>query len=164
LAQQCPLIDKDYAYYKQSMSSPLSIGEEFARLYQEWAWSTGRKHFPADMFTDSVPAQAYIKFKIAEHLRSITPKADSALVSEPELAQELVALRNIKPHAIITTNYDQFLETIFPDYHPIVGQQIIRGAAVSVGEIFKIHGCVSDPNSLVLTQSVYDGFTKKKNI
>jgi hypothetical protein len=27
LAKNCPLIDKDYAYYKQSMISPLEIGE-----------------------------------------------------------------------------------------------------------------------------------------
>jgi hypothetical protein len=27
----CPLIDKEYAYYKQALQSPLAIGAEFAR-------------------------------------------------------------------------------------------------------------------------------------
>lgn len=35
LAASCPLIQKEYAYYKQTSKSPLVIGEEFARLYQE---------------------------------------------------------------------------------------------------------------------------------
>jgi hypothetical protein len=51
---------------------------------------------------------------------------------------------------------------VFPDYHPVIGQQILRGATISVGEIFKIHGCVSQPNSLVFTKADYDEFTKKK--
>jgi hypothetical protein len=75
---------------------------------------------------------------------------------------ELEALRKIRPHAIITTNYDQFLEIVFPDYSPIVGQQIIRGPIVSIGEIFKIHGCASQPGSLVFTKSDYDEFMRKK--
>jgi hypothetical protein len=160
LAKSCPLIDKDYAYYKQSIGSPLLIGEEFARRYHEWAWGDGKSQFPADMFNDSVPAQAYIKYRIAEYLRSLTPSSISA-VSDSNLGREIKALQKIRPHSIITTNYDQFLEIVFPEYKPIVGQQIIRGA-ISVGEIFKIHGCTSQPESLVLTQADYEEFIRKK--
>ena len=31
LAKNCPLFDKDYAYYKQLYGNPLKIGEEFAK-------------------------------------------------------------------------------------------------------------------------------------
>ena len=56
LAASCPLIEKDYAYYKQSLGSSLLIGEEFAKLYHEWAWSTaGKANFPAELFADTVP-------------------------------------------------------------------------------------------------------------
>jgi hypothetical protein len=64
LAKRCPLIDKDYAYYKQTLKQPLAIGEEFAHLYQQWAWDKGKNQFPADMFSDQVPEQAYIKYTI----------------------------------------------------------------------------------------------------
>lgn len=57
---------------------------------------------------------------------------------------EISALRQIKPHAIITTNYDQMIEVLFPDLQPIIGQQILKGQQVSIGEIFKIHGCVRE--------------------
>ena len=47
LAKTCPLIDKDYAYYKQALQSPLATGEHFAEKYHEWAWSTGRNKLSA---------------------------------------------------------------------------------------------------------------------
>jgi hypothetical protein len=113
------------------------------------------------LFTDKVASSTYIKHKIAEYLRSITPST-LAPVSDPLLKKELESLRKIKPHAIITTNYDQFIELLFPEYQPVIGQQIIRGSAFSVGELFKIHGCVSSPESLVFTQTDYDDFIKRK--
>lgn len=40
--------------------------------------------------------------------------------------QEIELLREIQPHSIITTNYDRLLETIFPDYEPIIGEEVLR--------------------------------------
>ncbi|WP_200930139.1 SIR2 family protein [Methylobacterium sp. Leaf86] len=159
LAAMCPLIDREYAYYKQTMRDPLKIGAHFAERFQEWAWGEGRSNFPPELFADTVPSSAYIKHCIAEMLRSVTP-TDLAAVSA--FKDEIDALMAIRPHAVITTNYDQFLEVAFPEYQPIIGQQIIRTPNLSVGEIFKIHGCVSDPGSVVLTQVDYDEFIKKK--
>jgi hypothetical protein len=161
LAKECPLIDKDYAYYKQTLRTQLAVGEEFARLYQQWAWAKGKNQFPADMFSDAVPVQAYIKFIIAEHVNSITP-ADLSEIGDKNMGAEITALQGIKPHAVITTNYDRFLELVFSEYQPVIGQSIIREAPVLFGEIFKIHGCVSDYNSLVFTQQDYEEFIRKK--
>ena len=161
LAQGCPLIEKDYAYYKQTLKTHIAVGEEFARLYQQWAWAKGKNQFPADMFGEDVSEQAYIKYSIAQRIQSITPTALSAVAGK-EMQAEIAALQGIKPHAVITTNYDSFLEMIFPEYQPIIGQNIIHGSPVLFGEIFKIHGCVSDYNSLVFTQQDYDEFMRKK--
>lgn len=161
LGKQCPLINKDYAYYKQTLKQQASIGEEFARLYQQWAWGKGRDQFPTEMFNESVPEQAYIKYAIAQHLKSLTP-ANIADIDNAQMREEIVALQNIHPHALITTNYDQFLEKVFPEYQPVIGQSIIHGTQVLFGEIFKIHGCVSDYQSLVFTEADYSEFTKKK--
>jgi len=161
LAKSCPLFEKDYAYYKQLYGNPLKIGEEFAKVYREWAWGAGHNRFPKNLFNESVPADAYIKFVIAEYLKKLLPNpADKSATAA--LAAEIVAIKNIRPHAIITTNYDQLLEAVFPEYQPIIGQQIIQGANLSVGEIFKIHGCVSEPNSLVFTAGDYAQFIKRK--
>jgi hypothetical protein len=161
LAGQCPEIEKGLGFYKQSLKTPMKIGEEFARLYQEWAWGDGRDEFPETMFGEDVDAQAYLKFKVAAFLESLTP-ADVSQLGDDNLKAEIDALRGIKPHAIITTNYDRMIEMIFPDHEPIVGQQILRGQQLSVGEVYKIHGSVEEHNSLVFTQADYDDFAKKK--
>jgi SIR2-like domain len=161
LAKECPLIDKEYAYYKQTLKHPTAIGEEFAKLYQQWAWGLGRDQFPSDMFSENVPAQAYIKYAIARLLKSLTPPCIADIASS-EMKEEIAALQNIRPHALITTNFDQFLEEVFPEYQPIIGQSIIHGTQVLFGEIFKIHGCVSDYQGIVFTEADYAEFTRKK--
>src|SRR5436853_7530509 len=35
---------------------------------------TPKNQFPADMFSEAVPVQAYIKYMIAEHVTGLTPK------------------------------------------------------------------------------------------
>lgn len=161
LAGQCSAIEKGLGFYKQSLKTPMKIGEEFARLYQEWAWGVGHNEFPDNMFGEDVNAQAYLKFKVAALLESITP-ANVSQLGNDNLKTEIEALRSIKPHAIITTNYDRMIEMIFPDHEPIVGQQILRGQQFSVGEVYKIHGSIEEHNSIVFTQTDYDDFAKKK--
>lgn len=161
LAENCTAIDKGLGYYKQALGDPLKIGEEFSRLYQEWAWSAGHNEFPPDMFQSDVAASAYIKQKIASHLESITPSSVEEMMESP-YKDEIISLRKIKPHAIITTNYDRMIEYLFPDLEPIIGQRILKGQQVSIGEIFKIHGCVTDYSGIVFTQSDYEDFIKRK--
>jgi hypothetical protein len=161
LAKQCSAIDKGLGFYRQLLKTPMKIGEEFARLYQTWAWDAGSNEFPATMFSEDVNPQAYLKFKVASHLAGLTPSTLAELGNEEHKA-EIAALRKIKPHAIITTNYDQMIELIFPDHEPIVGQQILRGQQLSVGEVYKIHGSIETHDSIVITQTDYDEFAKKK--
>lgn len=160
LADGCPLIQNDFAYFKQTLDDPLLIGETFAKFYQEWAWKSGRNEFPKEMFSENVPISGYLKYKICEYLLHVTPNEIESL--DTNIAAEISALKSIKPHAIITTNYDRFLELMFPEYQPVIGQSIIRGSQVLLGEIFKIHGCVSDYDSIVFTKSDYDEFMDKK--
>ena len=161
LAEQCPDIEKGLGFYKQSYKTPMRIGEEFARRYQEWAWGSGREEFPEAMFADDVESQAYIKYKIADFISGITPE-DVATLEAGEHGSEIEALKRVKPHAIITTNYDEMIERIFPDHAPIIGQQILKGQQFEVGEIYKIHGSVTEHNSLVFTESDYTDFALRK--
>ncbi|SHJ60024.1 SIR2-like domain-containing protein [Anaerocolumna jejuensis DSM 15929] len=80
-----------------------------------------------------------------------------------ESNSEVVELRKTRPAAIITTNYDRFLETVYgDDYSVLVGQNsLLENVVDGVGEIYKIHGCVSSPNSIVITKSDYDNFFHK---
>ncbi len=156
-----PAVPKSYGYYKQTFSDPIDISSVFADLFKEWAWSAGRAEFPAELFSTQHHPDIYLKHLIAKHFEEITPH-DFSSVADATVAAEIASLQSIAPHAIITTNYDRLLETIFNDYTPVVGQQILRSPVFSIGEIFKIHGCVTDPAHLVLTRMDYTDFTAKK--
>ncbi|MFB6224864.1 MAG: SIR2 family protein, partial [Candidatus Paceibacteria bacterium] len=71
-------------------------------------------------------------------------------------------IQEIGPHAIITTNYDQLLEFAFPEYEIIIGEEIYNVNYATMGEIFKIHGCVTDPASVIITEEDVINFNKKR--
>lgn len=158
LAQRCPLIDKDFAYFKQAYGGDLKrIGSIFTDAYREWAWGGGKGEFPSECFSEAYGSDVFIKHTIANVLSGLGPVGDGSYGS-PELDAEILALKKISPHAIITTNYDTIIEPLFPDYERVVGQQILRKGYLSIGEIFKIHGCVTDPLSIIFNQADYQRF------
>ena len=64
---------------------------------------------------------------------------------------------------VITTNYDEFVETFFNGYTKFVGQsQLIFSAIQGIAEIYKIHGSVEEPQSLVINEQDYVDFDKKR--
>lgn len=77
-----------------------------------------------------------------------------------EKKHELSQLANIIPTAIVTTNYDELLENTFGElYEVCVGQDIIFSSRDDCSKtIYKIHGSISNPSSIVITQEDYDKF------
>ncbi len=161
LAQRCPLIVQDFAYYKQKRMSFIEIGSLYSESYREWAWTDGKENFPQELYSEQHAADSFIKYETARIILELEPKDIIESCAE-NLRTELQALRAMSPHAIITTNYDQTLEHLFPEYEKIVGQQLLTKPYLSVGEIFKIHGCSSTPSSIVLTAEDYLDFEKDK--
>ncbi|WP_319506467.1 SIR2 family protein [uncultured Methanolobus sp.] len=168
MANKCPLIEKEFAYYKQNAKKDVNgngfvdIGTTFAEYYKEWAWGEGRSEFPDELFSEEKSPDIYFKYKVAEHLELLLKKGFIDQSEQHDYNEEIELIAKIKPHAIITTNYDQLLEQMFSEYEPIVGQKILRGNFTNYGEIFKIHGCISNPDGMILTQDDYDEFIKKK--
>ena len=99
------------------------------------------------------------------NLADIFSKINKTDLSE-ELQEELSDLRVAAHHSIngvITTNYDCFLEKIFPDFDVYIGQEdLVFAHATGLAEIYKIHGCCKKPESIVFTQEDYEGFERKK--
>ena len=137
------------------------LAEELSGFYLEWAWNDGRDHFPNELFTGDTPASGFLKHSAATHIQNITPKEVGSII-DPSHRAEIKLLQQVSPHALITTNYDTFLERMFADYAPIIGETVLRASYASIGEILKIHGCVSNPSSMVLTDSDYAQFAIKR--
>lgn len=161
LASRCPNISLDLAYYKQKNKSLVEIGSIFSDCFREWAWTEGKNEFPAEYFSEEYPSDIFIKHTIVTILNGMGP-SEAGSYGTDDLDAEIAALQAMSPHALITTNYDQLLELIFPDFERVVGQQVLSKPYLSVGEIFKIHGCISDPLSLVLTEEDYQVFEADK--
>lgn len=63
---------------------------------------------------------------------------------------------------VITTNYDEFIERNFIGYTKFVGQkQLIFSAIQGIAEIFKIHGSVEEPDSILISEQDYLDFDRK---
>lgn len=91
------------------------------------------------------------------------------LYRRKDLEIELSKFKALKSKisAIITTNYDLFLENeIFPDdYTVFVNQSDLFGAdSYNIAEIYKIHGSATDANSIVITEQDYNKFNDSRKL
>lgn len=161
LADRCPKTDRTIGYFLQRGDSEEEIGSELSDDYYEWAYDSGQDRFPDELYDEqSYGKNIFLKYEVSKYFQSITPESLEDI--DEEYQEEIGLLQEIQPHAIITTNYDTLLETLFPDYKPIVGEEILQSPHQNIGEIYKIHGCISEPEKLVLTQDDYNAFAETK--
>ena len=134
------------------------IEDEFNNKYYS------EEGFDTKVFNDEeneeIIACRYNPFKYFVAKQTSRMKIDETLPSYQELSW-LIQNQN-KFAGIITTNYDELLEKIFKDFSVLVGQNSLLVAnSLSIFEIFKIHGCCSQPDSIVLTEKDYNDFGEK---
>lgn len=73
-----------------------------------------------------------------------------------ELSELKKARKNIS--SIITTNYDRLIENTF-GFAPLIGNDILLSNPY--GSLYKIHGCVSRPEKIIITEKDYEKFNEK---
>ena len=137
----------------------VEIGSVLSNLIFEWAWKDGKSVFPEEMFSGSSEKSAFIKYLACKIISEVTPTISDI---DKKFQSEIDSLKKIRPHAIITTNYDKFLDQVFDGYESVVGQTIFKYNTNSFGEIFHIHGSVDKFDSIVLTKNDYDEWSEKK--
>jgi hypothetical protein len=151
---------KDYEYYrsKANVNYPFIaslISEDF---HEHW-WTSSEYLTQREGYKEySDNLSSPLKIAISEHMK----KHSCECCVNEIYKEEIKALSKLEVDGIITTNWDLFLETLFPDYKVFVGQrELFLSNPLSICEIYKIHGCSSQPNSLVLTDSDYSDFNSK---
>lgn len=98
-----------------------------------------------------------LKIRIAEYLKELSEKP-----FDSSFCDELKMLSNLSIDGIITTNWDNTIERVFPKYKTFVGQkELLFSSTFSIGEIYKIHGSFCEPSSMILTKEDYEGFKDK---
>lgn len=88
---------------------------------------------------------------------------------DPELQKEIQSFSMLKNKisAVITTNYDCFLEQeVFKnDYEVFCHQnELFSSDSYNVAEIYKIHGSVLDAKSIVITERDYENFNNSRKL
>ena len=109
---------------------------------------------------DDIINNHYNPFKYLVAKQTGQMKLDKQLPTYRELPF-LIQNQN-KFAGIITTNYDELLEDIFREFSVLIGQDSLLVAnSLNIFEIFKIHGCCSKPDSIILTENDYNNFNRK---
>ena len=131
------------------------LGSEIAVAFRDVWWNSTKYESDRDAAKDLMEDFASpLKVEVSKYLLEECRRLNSSA-----LPDELGILADAKVDGVITTNYDTILETVFPDYEVYRSQdETLFRVSHGVGEIYKIHGCATKPNTLVLTQEDYELF------
>lgn len=82
------------------------------------------------------------------------------LTIKKEKKNEISALKKVRKNigSIVTTNYDRLIEELF-EFNPLIGNDILLSNPY--GSVYKIHGCVSQPNKIIISEKDYKLFDEK---
>lgn len=151
---------RDFGYYSSKANGDLpAAASHMTQDFNEWWWSAPEMADSRAQFSHMVKGSAdALKVEIANYLGQYSLED----ARKSEFGSEIAALSKVAVDGIITTNWDSFLEELFPDYKVFVGQEeLLFSNPQSIGEIYKIHGSASDPQSLVLTAEDYAEFNDR---
>ena len=114
----------------------------------------------SDEENDEIIEKHHNPFKYLVAKQTSQMKIDDSLQVYKEIPY---LIRNQNKFAgIITTNYDEVLEDVFKEFSVLIGQNSLLVAnSLNIFEIYKIHGCCSKPDSIVLTEEDYVNFDNK---
>jgi hypothetical protein len=149
-------LKKPYDYYFQKAEGNYErIANLLETEYFEYAWSN-RDKFKSKYFTRDFGKDIFIKERISEIFIKLL---DNFSDIDPEMKNEIDLLSKTNPSVIITTNYDRLIEKhIFKNYGTIICQKIIKQDNEKLGKILKIHGCVTKPETIIITENDYKKF------
>lgn len=155
---------RPYEYYRTTASSDLpAIASEIAAVFHDQWWTEDRYADSRERWGDRLKGrESALKVEVASFLSGAKrnlPTAGDPLFAEVDL------LRRVVVDGVITTNFDDTLEEIFDGYRVFVGQEeLLFASPQGVGEIYKVHGSCTNPDSLVLTADDYHQFDSRNAI
>jgi SIR2-like domain len=151
---------KPFEYYLASANGDYpAVASLLAADFNEHWWYADEFKASVEQNKDKVTnVTSALRIEISRHLRGM----DQATAKASAYADEVALLASLNVDGIITTNWDGFLEEVFPDYTVYIGQeQLLFSNPQQIGEIYKIHGCASAPSSMVLTSDDYQAFNDR---
>ena len=135
------------------------IENEFNRAFFERRVKIGTSKNPSWVKRGTSPYKMYIKYRF----KNMKMNRNSALKEELNC---LSLLKN-KISAVITTNYDTFIEnyilgndyTVFKRQHEMFSLN-----SYNTCELYKIHGSITDADTIIISEKDYDKFDKSRKL
>jgi hypothetical protein len=153
-------LPQPFAYYfgQAERNLPRTASLLSEAFYDVW-WNDPRFQKSRESFIDQIQDRAScLKYEISQYMAA--KKYGSG--ENSDLDAEVELLKKVTVDGIITTNWDTLIESLFPEFEVFIGQeQILFSTSQGIAEIYKIHGCSTEPNSLVLTASDYEDFNRR---
>ncbi|RID87039.1 hypothetical protein D1953_06905 [Peribacillus asahii] len=90
-----------------------------------------------------------------------------SILKEKEAEIEIFKSLKNKVMSVITTNYDTLIELLFSltKESTFIGQpQLFNPNSLELGELYKIHGCITEPDNIIITKSDYDNFKENAKL
>ncbi|ACZ11371.1 SIR2 family NAD-dependent protein deacylase [Sulfurospirillum deleyianum] len=168
LARYCKIVEKPFRYYKDSSEGDLgkvasNLSSDFFDVWWKSSDYKDSREEYEKIDVKIVDKSLPLKYEIAQYLKTVDI-IDTLSKLDDSLKRELELLKKASVDGIITTNYDLLIESIFPDFKPFIGQsEMLFGRSHNIAEIYKIHGCCSKFNSLVLTYEDYEDFNSRNS-
>ncbi len=113
-----------------------------------------------DIFVEKIREGICTPFKaeIAQYIKN------NSIINEA-YHDEIEKLKEISKKSIsgiLTTNYDNFFENNFDGYKSYIGQnELIFSNIQEIGEIYKIHGSIEKPETIIINSRDYEIFEEK---
>ncbi|MEZ9370861.1 SIR2 family protein [Shewanella sp. 10N.286.51.B2] len=151
---------KPFEYYLSAANGNYpKIAGLLAKDFNEYWWSAPEYESSVKRFKSKIENEtSALRIEIANYLATL----DQSKAKESEYCDEVALLANLNVDGVITTNWDMFIEQLFPEYKTYIGQEeLLFSNPQEIGEIYKIHGCSTNSGSLVLTDSDYEKFNEK---
>jgi len=153
------LTGKPYAFYKSSSNNDTPKSAQLiANDFHDLWWSHDNYIHQREQSAHLISGRTSpLRLEICDYLKQ------KQLADIPaDILEEINALKECDVDGIITTNWDTFTETLFPDHTVYVGQkELLFSNTMNVGEIYKIHGCCESPDSLILTDEDYHDYNNR---
>lgn len=159
LKKLCEVHELDHGYLSTEAAGELpQLATLIAQALQPKWWKEDRYKESREKY-EGVPIdkESALKIETAIYLKNA-----AKLTDDPELLAELELFKKVVADGVVTTNWDNLIETVFPGQTVYVGQEgLIFSHVHGIAEIYKIHGTQDDPLSLVFTANDYEVFQQK---
>jgi hypothetical protein len=155
IREQYPDISENRLNYLTNIRAAQTIETDFNQLY-----------FQEKITVPNLNVKEAYQQKLSPFKKSISEKFSNydlvaGITDEIELFKVLIR----KAQIIVTTNYDTFIEDMYSDDHngrltTYVGHKGFFDQSEGWAELFKIHGSIVEPNSIVITEGDYALYDK----